>query len=112
MDALIEKAWGKEDTQFNGPLCFKILYLDQGYRCSMHHHKVKDEVFLVWSGVARIEANGKSELYGAGDWVHIKPGTWHRFTGLRNTIIYEFSTHDDPADSYRMEGQLSGRAED
>ena len=111
MDKIIEKAWGHEEIEFNGPLCFKKLHLKKGYRCSVHHHKIKDEVFFIWSGPVLMEVDGKESKLWPGDMVHVLPGQKHRFTGLHDSIIYEFSTHDDPEDSYREPGQLSGKVE-
>ena len=42
-----------------------------------------------------------------GDTIRILPGQRHRFSGLENSVIFEFSTHHDEEDSYREEGQLS-----
>jgi D-beta-D-heptose 7-phosphate kinase/D-beta-D-heptose 1-phosphate adenosyltransferase len=33
--------------------------------------------------------------------IRIKPGTWHRFTALHDTTIYEFSIHDNDKDTVR-----------
>jgi quercetin dioxygenase-like cupin family protein len=37
-----------------------------------------------------------------GDILHLPPFTIHRFYGFEDTTFYEFSTHDDPADSIRI----------
>jgi D-lyxose ketol-isomerase len=38
-----------------------------------------------------------------GDRFDVKPGMTHRFTGLEDSVIVEFSTHHDEADVVRLE---------
>ena len=104
-----EKVWGHEEWIVNTPLyCGKKLVLKKHWRCSMHHHKVKDETFYIQDGVVMVEtetADGKTfeDVLHPGQSMRIEPGTWHRFTGLTEAVIYEFSTHHEDDDSYRRE---------
>lgn len=107
-----EKVWGHEDWIVNNELyCFKKLHLKKGYRCSMHHHKIKDETFIVHSGKVLLEYQAKwggklktsSRVMTTGDRMRIPPGLEHRFTGLEDSVIYEISTHHIEEDSYRSE---------
>jgi mannose-6-phosphate isomerase-like protein (cupin superfamily) len=96
------KVWGAETWICNTPLyCGKILYLDKGYRCSIHHHKKKDEVFYIYRGMVLIEAGGGRYIMTAGDAIRIPPNVKHRFTGLATSEIIEFSTQHFEDDSYR-----------
>lgn len=96
------KAWGEEHWLYNGPhYCGKKLYLRKGFRCSMHFHRVKDEVFYLEEGKVLIEAGDERLVLTPGHAIHIPPDTCHRFTGLRHSVITEFSTHHDDADSVR-----------
>jgi len=102
----VEKGWGHEEWIVNNAnYCGKKLVVKKGYRCSMHHHKVKDETFYVLSGEILLETEygGKKEsrLMTPGDIMHIKPNMWHRFTGIVDSQILEFSTFHMDEDSYR-----------
>ena len=81
--------------------CFKKLNLKKDYRCSLHHHKIKDETFIVHSGKVLLETPSvQFEMY-VGDTYRIKPNEEHRFTGLEDSVIYEISTTHMEEDSYR-----------
>ena len=101
------KVWGHEEWIVNRDYCGKKLVLKKGFRCSMHHHKKKDETFYIIKGGVLMESDGKKKVMKPGDSIHIKPGCKHRFTGLKNSEIIEFSTHHEDSDSYREE--LSGK---
>jgi D-lyxose ketol-isomerase len=88
----IPKVWGEEHWIVNRQYCGKKLVLRKGFRCSLHFHKQKDEVFYVISGRVLLE-------HGDG----IAPGVVHRFWGLEDAEIIEFSTHHEDEDSYRIE---------
>lgn len=97
------KVWGEEHWIVNASYCGKKLVLRQGYRCSVHHHRLKDEVFYVLSGCVLLEVNGAPRVLRPGMKVHLRPGDTHRFTGLEESEIIEFSTHHVEEDSYRDE---------
>ena len=40
-------------------------------------------------------------MLGPGDRFRVFPGTWHRFTGLEDTVFFEFGSAHDDGDSYR-----------
>lgn len=46
-----------------------------------------------------------------GDAILIKPNQKHRFIGLTDAEIIEFSTHHEEEDSYRTKGELSGEVD-
>ncbi len=56
-----------------------------------------------------MEVNDEERIMIPGDSVRIRPGTKHRFTGLEDSEIIEFSTHHEDSDSYREE--LSGKVD-
>jgi len=74
----------------------------------MHHHKNKDETFYVSKGKVFLELGNKKLIMKQGDSMLVKPNTKHRFTGLENSEIIEFSTHHEDEDSYREPNMLSG----
>jgi quercetin dioxygenase-like cupin family protein len=98
------KAWGSEDWIVNSDrYCGKILTLRQGWQCSLHHHPIKDETLYLMSGKVRFELDGRAIDMQPGDWVRVWPGSLHRFTGIEDSVIVEFSTHHDEADVVRLE---------
>jgi len=96
------KVWGEEHWIVNKEYCGKKLVLKKGFRCSMHFHKIKDETFYVISGKVLIELGTKKWILNPIDAVHIPIGAKHRFTGLLDSEIIEFSTHHIEDDSYRV----------
>ncbi len=97
-----KKIWGKEIWIANSSTyCGKILCLDKGFRCSYHHHKIKDETFHILKGSVSICVDGNSVEMLPGDTVHIPPKTKHSFTGLEDSKILEISTQHFEDDSYR-----------
>ena len=105
----VNKEWGKEIWIVNRDYCGKKLILNQGFRCSMHYHKNKDETFYILRGKVLLEIGMQKNIILPGDSILIKPGQKHRFTGLEYSEIMEFSTHHEDSDSYREE--LSGKVD-
>ena len=105
----VKKVWGKEIWIVNRDYCGKKLILNKGFRCSMHYHKLKDETFYLLSGKVLLEIGIKRRIMLPGDSMLIKPYQKHRFTGLEDSEIIEFSTHHDDSDSYRDE--VSGKVD-
>ena len=95
------KAWGEEHWIVNEEYCGKRLVLKAGHRCSIHYHKIKDEVFYVSSGLVLMEIGESVRVLGPGMKQHVKPNERHRFTGLEDSEIFEFSTRHRENDSYR-----------
>lgn len=100
---IVLKVWGEERWIVNRDYCGKLLVLKKGFRCSMHYHKVKDETFYINKGKVLMECDGKKMVMKPGDALLIEPNKNHRFTGLEDSEIMEFSTHHDDSDSYRNE---------
>lgn len=97
-----EKVWGSEEWIVNNDkYCGKILNLNEGYRCSVHHHKKKHETFYILSGKVLMENNGEARIMTSGDVQVIELFQKHRFSGMELSKIIEFSTHHEENDSYR-----------
>jgi mannose-6-phosphate isomerase-like protein (cupin superfamily) len=97
-----KKVWGSEEWIVNtDKYCGKKLNLKKGYRCSIHYHKNKDETFFIMSGRVLLELDGKQILMKKNDSQRVLPLQKHRFTGLTDSEIIEFSTHHEDSDSYR-----------
>jgi quercetin dioxygenase-like cupin family protein len=106
---IVPKVWGEERWIVNRDYCGKLLILKKGFRCSMHHHKNKDETFYINKGKVLLELEGNKIIMKLGQAQLIKPNQKHRFTGLEDSEIIEFSTHHEDSDSYR--GELSGKVD-
>lgn len=99
---IVPKVWGRELWIVNtDKYCGKILEINKGYRCSLHYHKNKDETFYILEGKVLMEVDETKEIMGKGRVQHIAPGVKHRFTGLEDSRIIEFSTYHEEEDSYR-----------
>lgn len=105
---IVPKAWGEEQWLVNRAYCGKRLLLKKGHRCSLHFHRLKDETFFVASGRILLELGSGEAVMGPGSHQHIPIGVEHRFSGLEDSEIVEFSTHHEDSDSYRVPGETSG----
>jgi mannose-6-phosphate isomerase-like protein (cupin superfamily) len=104
----VEKKWGYEDWIWNGRYCGKKLFIEKGKECSFHYHKVKDEVMYLQSGKVLLtygwdeDINQAAQLTLTPDMAfHIPPGMWHKFHGLEESMMFEFSTHHSDKDVVR-----------
>ncbi len=104
----VEKAWGEEHWIVNRAYCGKKMILRKGFRCSLHAHREKDEVFYVTRGRVLLELGDGERVMEPGDHHHVPVGVEHRFWGLEDSEIFEFSSHHEDDDSYRVPGQESG----
>jgi mannose-6-phosphate isomerase-like protein (cupin superfamily) len=100
---VVPKSWGEEHWIVNRDYCGKKLVLKKGHCCSLHFHRVKDEVFYVIKGRVYLELGNEQVVLLPGDHRHVPTGTPHRFTGLEDSEIIEFSTHHEDSDSHRIE---------
>lgn len=101
---IIEKVWGSERVIVNNALyCGKIMQLKQGWQCSLHHHRIKDETFYILSGTVWFEHDDRSFKMLAQDTVHVPPYVRHRFGGITDATMIEFSTPHCDEDVYRDE---------
>lgn len=100
-----EKVWGEEYWIVNKDYCGKLLKLKCGFRCSFHWHDKKDEVFYISRGIVLMESRrgefSRKVVLHTGDKFEVPPGLVHRFTGIVDSDIYEFSSHHDDNDSFR-----------
>ena len=107
-----KKVWGKEEHIVNNDkYCGKKLHLKEGFRCSIHSHP-KEETFYIEKGLVFMELENENKkesslsddnernnemensILKTKDIVHIPPNKFHRFSGLKKSVIIEFSTSD------------------
>jgi len=105
-----DKEWGYEDWLVNSEeknLCGKRLILHRQTHCSLHYHKIKTELFYVNKGLVLMEFDGRKGVMKPGDTLLITTEKRHRFTGITDAEIIEFSTFHRDSDSHRE--QPSGK---
>jgi mannose-6-phosphate isomerase-like protein (cupin superfamily) len=102
----VTKDWGRELWIANTDLyCGKVLIINEGWQCSLHYHKLKDETFYVSQGNVLVELEGREYWLNSGDSVHIPRLAKHRFFGIGSyhNAIFEISTFHSDEDVYRLE---------
>ena len=104
---IVKKLWGNEEWIVNQKYCGKRLTLNKGWQCSLHHHHIKDETFYIESGRVLMQVKDIKRIMIAGDSINVPPKTKHRFTGIEDSVIFEFSTHHEDDDSKRDLDKLS-----
>ena len=62
--------------------CGKFLFLFEDQRCPLHHHKIKDETFLIVKGDVAMQADDKEFVMHTGDTFKMRPGVEHTFTAV------------------------------
>ncbi len=106
-----EKSWGREFWIENHDLyCGKILEFDKaGSGTSMHFHRDKVETMYLQKGKLRVELINTSDglkyelVLLPGQKIFLDTFQPHRLTALEDgTVLYEFSTHHEDFDSYRV----------
>jgi mannose-6-phosphate isomerase len=94
-----EKPWGHEVifAVLEGHYAGKIIHVVAGHALSLQYHHQKDETISVLSGAGLFEYgpaadNLSSQHFGAGDTIHLPPGTVHRITAITDLTFAETST--------------------
>ena len=119
----VEKGWGHELWIHNdAKYCGKLLFFEQGKKCSLHYHKLKSETFYLQSGrlkirLSTIDALAQAFITGGpdissivfqdrtmmpGDYAEIQPGVVHQMLAEEDSELFEFSTEHFDSDSYRL----------
>ena len=106
----VKKGWGHELWIVNKEeYCGKLLFFEEGKRCSWHYHKLKDEVFYLQSGKLLVKYSTQDDIekaeeliLNAGENFYIYPGLRHQMIALQESELFEFSTEHFDEDSYRV----------
>ena len=106
----VKKGWGYERWIWNDDkYCGKILGFIRDKRCSFHYHIIKDEVLFLHSGKIIMKYSDGDDLNAAdsltilpGMAFHVPPGLRHQMFAVKESLIYEFSTHHEDSDSIRV----------
>lgn len=101
---MVPKIWGHELWLVNhDKYCGKILYFRAGKSGSLHFHKIKNETFYLKSGIVTVEVDNHTYQLSPGELIDIPSWAAHRVTAVADSEIFEFSTHHDDTDTYRIE---------
>lgn len=106
----VPKGWGYEKWIVNTEdYCGKLLFFEEGKRCSWHYHKLKDETFYLQSGQMYLTYGDSDDITKAntivlrqGDKFHIYRGLRHQMQAVTDVELFEFSTQHFDEDSYRV----------
>ena len=106
----VPEGWGWERWIVNcEEYCGKLLFFEEGKRCSWHYHKIKDEVFYLQSGKMIVKYSEEDDveqaeelILNAGDNFHVYRGLRHQMIALEDSELFEFSTQHFDSDSYRI----------
>lgn len=90
------KIWGSTELiHANGVLEFHRIEVEAGGTCSKHKHKYKWNGFYVESGrlLVRVWKNDydlvDETVLTAGSFTQVKPGEYHQFEALDDTVAFE-----------------------
>ena len=106
----VDKGWGWEKWIVNSEeYCGKLLFFENGKRCSWHYHKLKDEVFYLQSGMMMVYYSEEDDISKAQQFVltpgcnfHVYRGLRHQMVALQDSELFEFSTQHFDSDSHRI----------
>lgn len=127
-EKFVPKGWGWERWLVNNDkYCGKQLWFAKGKKFSFHFHKKKDETFYVAEGKVILifeespydldlsDSKACKDFYKAicyskenvveleaGDVFHVPVWLGHQIIAQTDALIYEFSTHHEDSDSYRL----------
>ncbi len=92
--AVIERVWGTETWIVNDTIhsyCGRMLKVNKGLMCSSHYHREKQETLYLFDGLVHIEADDVKEVLYPGESITIPSNRWHRFFGLRDSMMFDSS---------------------
>ena len=105
----VDKYWGNMKTLFeNDTHTVKRIFMRKNTQSSMEYHITKQEAYYIESGRLKVgtrigRAKNTSIVLEQNDVFHIPVGFIHMRIALEDTVIIEFSTLDDDADSHLVE---------
>jgi len=95
----VDKGWGYELWVANSSkYCGKLLFFNEGKRCSIHYHLIKDETFYLQSGKIILNIwdfdDGlhmkETMTLTPGESYHLPPNTIHQMVALEDSELFEF----------------------
>lgn len=90
------KIWGYTQEIFNkNNVSINRIFIKKNTFCSKHYHEHKTNIFYVESGSILIEEWKKEynlvdkTIINSNECCSVPPKTFHRFTGLEDSVVYE-----------------------
>lgn len=81
--------------------CGKFLFLFDGQRCPLHHHRIKDETFFIVRGTVAMEVDGQPMTLAEGMVFKMAPGMRHTFAAQDGpALVLEVSLPSIPSDNF------------
>ncbi len=81
--------------------CGKFLFLFDGQRCPLHHHRTKDETFFIVRGDVSMTAGDGTFTMRPGDTFKMRPGVDHTFAAVGGAaLVLEVSLPSVEGDNY------------
>lgn len=93
----------------NREYCKKLIIVLPGQKHPRHHHKIKEETFLVLYGDLEIEIDGVKHSLKPGDMQTVLRGQVHSFSSKKGAIFEEISTTHVSGDSYYDDQQIMSK---
>lgn len=91
--------WIVNDTA--NAYCGKFLFLFEGQRCPLHHHRTKDETSYIVRGALSMEVDGEERRLVAGDVLKLAPGRRHTFAAVDGpALVLEVSLPSIAGDNF------------
>lgn len=99
------KVWGVTQELIKGSV-FEVHRIEikrKGY-CSLHRHIHKNNMFFVESGLIEVEVHKNdydlvdTTVLRAGQMTIVKPGEFHKFIAIEDSIVYEIYWLNDISD--------------
>ncbi len=91
----------------NREYCKKLIVMLPGQWHPEHHHKLKEETFLVLHGDISIELEGERKECGPGDLLVVERGMRHSFRTRQGLIMEEISSTHRKGDSYYSDSAIA-----
>lgn len=89
----VRRPWGGYTTLCQTPsLWVKKLFIGQGQRTSLQHHRWRSEVWYVLSGRIEVRLGLRSWCCGPGDTVLVPRHRHHRLIGLSDACVLELAS--------------------
>lgn len=93
----------------NREYCKKLIIVLPGQKHPRHHHKIKEETFLVLYGDLEIEIDGVKYSLKPGDMQTVLRGQVHSFSSKKGAVFEEISTTHVNGDSYYDDQQIMSK---
>jgi quercetin dioxygenase-like cupin family protein len=109
---ILEKPWGViKEYALNQVCTVKILVLSAGQSTSLHHHRLRDDMWIILDAGLEVQVGDKTYHPAEGDEFVIKAGTEHKIVAGKTAgrvleIDFGFTAEDDI--SYLDDDHTSG----